>query len=557
MAAYKNPGESSADDNSADKDATDAGQSDANATAPVPTDSDATAPVEAKAATEDAVAAPPLSDIEQLKIENEKLKAQLAEAQVAITNLASGTITVTRQQRNYKPMRNGIAGVFAFLAPFLLILGIIGSWVNNTALDTDKFVARVGPIIDQPAVQTAVSQKLGQELVSVLNLQAKLEPVLPENIKFLAGPIASGANSFVEQQVTKIVASDQFKQSWDTALKLTQAQVAAALEGKNKNLVVENGQVYINLIVVVNNVLQQLSTQLPTVLGKAITIPTLSSDPASIQQATDIVQKYLGVTLPPNFAQIPIMPESDLVAAQNVVKVVDFSTTLMYVLAALFLILAIWISAVRRRTVFLIGAFLALLTGVVFFALRAISKSALGSISDDTLRPAVQEVTTVVFQSLKSGATWLLVIGVIIAIVAYLVGPGRGPKVLRRWVVQGVAIVNSQSRRAASSNDLRLKTRTYLDPLRIGGVVVVIIILFLWTSWTSLWVMLILLILWEVGITLFARSAKLELEEGPPLDDLGDSGSSDGGGDGDKAVDDAPTDSPDGGDDKTKVGISS
>ncbi len=69
MAAYKNPGESSADDNSADKDATDAGQSDANATAPVPTDSDATAPVEAKAATEDAVAAPPLSDIEQLKID--------------------------------------------------------------------------------------------------------------------------------------------------------------------------------------------------------------------------------------------------------------------------------------------------------------------------------------------------------------------------------------------------------------------------------------------------------------------------------------------------------
>ncbi len=458
---------------------------------------------------------PSAADIEQLKRENEELRAQLAEVQVATTNLASGKITVTRPPHNWKPLRNGVAGVFAFLAPFLLILGIIGTWTSNTALDTNKFVARVGPIIDQPAVQTAVADKLGSELVSVLNLQAKLEPVLPENIKFLAGPIASGANNFVQSQVTKIVASSQFKQLWNTALTLTQKQVSDALEGKNQNLQVQNGEVYINLIVVVNNVLQQLSTQLPQVLGKTITIPTIPSDPASIDQATQIVQKYLGVQLPPNFAQIPIMPESQLVAAQNVVKVVDYSTTLLFVLAAIFLILAIWISAGRRRTIFLVGAFLALLTGVVFFALREVGKSAIDSITDPTLQPAVQEAVKVIFQTLKTGATWLLVIGVLIALVAYLVGPGRGPKALRRWTVEGVQIINSQTRRAAGSNDLRLKTAQYLDPLRIAGVVVVIIILFIWTTWLSFIIMIILLILWEIGVTLFARAAKPELEPVP------------------------------------------
>ncbi len=447
------------------------------------------------------------SELEELRAKNRELAEQVQELTRAQQTMAGRQVAPTQYQprKDRRPLRNGVAGVFAFLTALLLVSAVVGSWTTNTALDTDKFVARVGPIIDEPDVRQAVSSQLTTQITDALNLQAKIEPALPQNIKFLAGPIASGADSFIGTQVSNFVDTDAFRTLWDNALRLSQERVAAALTGQDTNLVVVDGTVNIDLISVVNAVLAELSNNLPTILGNSV---QLSIPPdANVTQITAIVQKYLGVELPENFAQIPIMNASDLEAAQTGVQVVSTGNILLFVGALICLILALAISAGRRRTVFVLGMSVALVTGIVFFALRAVNQSTLAGISDPELQTAASTSVRVIFETLRSAATALVIIGVLLALVAYLVGPGRFPVWLRSSTRKAAKKVSQSTQDAATSDRTAAFARTYLDPLRFGAIIVAVLALLIWSSWLSFGIILAVLVIFEVVVTIAAGRA--------------------------------------------------
>ena len=181
--------------------------------------------------------------------ENERLRADLE---------ASATTRVSRRR-----VRRTLAAVLAFLTAFLLVLSVVSTWTSRTALDTNKFAARVGPVIEDPTVKAAISTQIGDELVEVLNLQVRLSTALPPNLQFLAGPLASGAETVVRRQVTKFVNTPAFVRIWDSALRLAHQQVVSTLTGSDKSVQVVNGQVVVNLIAVVDEVLSSLQEQLP------------------------------------------------------------------------------------------------------------------------------------------------------------------------------------------------------------------------------------------------------------------------------------------------------
>ena len=149
------------------------------------------------------------ADAERLAAENEQLRAQL-----------SASTRVSRRR-----VRRTFAAILAGLTALLLVLSVISTWTSRTALDTDKFVDRVGPVVEDPTVRAALATELGNELVQVLDLQSRITPVLPDNLRFIAGPLASGADNFVRQSVTKFVDSDAFVQLWYTALRVAHTQV--------------------------------------------------------------------------------------------------------------------------------------------------------------------------------------------------------------------------------------------------------------------------------------------------------------------------------------------
>lgn len=398
--------------------------------------------------------------------------------------------------------RDALCGILATLAALLLVLGTVGTWTSNTALDTDEFVERVGPIIDQPAVQTAISTELGNQIIETLNLRARIAPALPETLSFLAAPIASGADDVVRAQVAKVVASEQFRVVWYHALAVSQEEVATALTGSNDQLLVVDGVVTVDLVEVVAEVLRRVKAELPNILRESV---ALSLPPnASGDQVREAVSKHLGVDLAPNFANIPIMDASSLESAQTGIKVVDAGAVVFLIGAGILLVVAIGASGGRRRTTLQFGISLALITGVIFFAIRAVNSATVEGIDSETLRPAAEAALDVIFGSLRIYAWSLMVVGLAIALGAYLAGPGKIPAAVRGGVTQA----GRNAGEAAADVDARAQVAANLDRLRIAGVVLAAVVLLFWSTWWGLGVVVALLAVFEVGVSVTAASSK-------------------------------------------------
>src|SRR5207237_8288882 len=117
-----------------------------------------------------------------------------------------------------------------------------------------------------------------------------------------------------------------------------------------------------------------------------------------------LVQQYLGVSLPADFAAVPVMDASSLEAARTGYTVINLSILLLVVVTLLVFVLALVASTDRRRTLCQFGLWVAGITAVVFFTLRALTNATLDGIHDDVLRPALTAAVHEVFRSLRGWA---------------------------------------------------------------------------------------------------------------------------------------------------------
>jgi hypothetical protein len=241
------------------------------------------------------------------------------------------------------------------------------------------------------------------------------------------------------------------------------------------------------------------------VFGTAVSLQVPDNLP--VDQIRSLVEKYLGVTLPPSFAEIPVMDASSLESAQTGYHIINLSVILVLVLTLVAFVLALLASTDRRRTLLQFGLWLAGITAVVFFALRALTNGTLATIKDPVLRPAATEGVHELFSSLRGFAILLFWIGLVLAVVMYLVGPGRYARWLRTTVARGWHWLVGKTRYVATHEGYAGWVAEHVDPLRIGGGIVAAVLLIFLSSWTALIVIGVLLVLYEVGVTIWARSA--------------------------------------------------
>ncbi|MCU0265362.1 MAG: hypothetical protein MUC45_04480 [Actinomycetia bacterium] len=418
-------------------------------------------------------------DLERLRAENEELKAKLAAPAVESRHRA----------------RRVIAAILAFVTGLLLVTSLLSVWTNRTALNTGVFVDRVAPIIDEPAVQELIAREVTTQLFDALDVEQRLETAVPEQLTFLAGPLTSGVQDFTQKQVVKLVGSDAFERVWRQALTLSHQELVDTLEGDNPAIQVNEGQLVINVLPVVNEVLQNLQEQLPTIFGRSVTLPEL--DEATLDQILAQVEQRLGVELPPDFGQVVLGSADDLQTAQTGIQTFKVSVVLLLILTLATLIIAVVVSVDRRRTVLQIALWTAGLSLLVFVVVRSVLRGQVSSVPDELTQQAVRDALIVLLSTLKRNITLMFWIGLVVALVLYLAGPGRFPHWLRGLVGQGAA--------AAGDDRVTAFVHANLDPLRIGGAAVAVLLWFLSPSWTTFLVLGVLLVGYELGVTAVAR----------------------------------------------------
>ncbi|GAA2207699.1 hypothetical protein GCM10009850_031570 [Nonomuraea monospora] len=432
--------------------------------------------------------------------ELERLRAEVAELRGRLEDR-------TRRRRHAHLARRIIAAVLVAVAGFGAVCSAIGLWGARTTLDTERWVATVESLPAHPEVTNAMATYLTDQVFTALHVEQRLAEVLPPRATFLAGPVTGAVHGYTKDLVTRFMGTEQFRTLWTDANRFAHAQILAILEGRSQTVSVSGTTVTLNLLPVVNNLLVTIEQRLPTIFGKRLDLPTLTSGtvPPGLRER---IETAVGVTLPADFAQIRMYDRPMLGQLQEAMLTFKRSVVLLIGGSVLALGLALWISPHRRRTLLQWGLWLSISAVVLTSGLRAVRDQLLALVPEGVYRQGVSVAVYDIFTELRTWGIWLLWAGVVIAAVCYLVGPGRIPVWLRGNAVRGARSGWEAARSAGRNERLRTWTGRYLDVLRVGGIVVAAVVALLLSSWLSLLVVALLLVGYEVLVTLLARGGE-------------------------------------------------
>lgn len=441
--------------------------------------------------------------------ELERLRAEVAELRDRLAATSAQEAAPAEKKKAGSRMlsvRRVLAAFLAALTGLVLVASIVGVWGARTTLNTDKWVSTVSPLPRQPAFNTAMSTYVTDQIFAVAKIQERLADALPPKATFLASPVTSSVHDYVLKRIEQFMATEQFATLWADANRIAQTQIKAILENKSKVVSHTENTVTLNFLPIINNVLATISTELPTLFGKKLELPPLSSGevPPGLREK---IGATLGVTLPQNFGQVTFYRQNELSALQD--AMVTFKRFLVLLLLGTLacLVVALVVSPNRRRTVLQIGMAVVVSVVVLSAVLRAVKHQLLDHVPAGVYRDGVSVAIQTIFRTLRDRGDQLLWLGIGVAILAYLIGPGRGAVSIRRHTMSAGQAVVRTTRTTATSPALRTEASRHRDALQIGGLVVAAVLALLLTSWTSLLVVLVLLACYEIAVTLLARAA--------------------------------------------------
>jgi hypothetical protein len=435
--------------------------------------------------------------------------AELARLRAEVSTLHAQLDRRGRRGATVLALRRVAAAVLVAVAAFTLVAGVVGVWSARTALNTDRWVATVAPLPRDPQVAAAVADYATTQVFRAVDVEQRLRTVLPEQAAFVAAPLTGQLRDAVRRTVDNVLQSDRFQVLWVEINRRAHARAVAVLQGRSDVIVARDNRITIDLLPLINQVLRELSAQLPTLFGRQVTLPDLSSG-AIPENLRVRVQDAVGVPLPANFAQFTVYDSGRLWAAQQALESARRGLVLYLAGALILLILALVISPARRRTLLQLGVWLVVAAVAITAALRAVRTQLLAEVPAGLYRDGVAATLTTVFSGLRARGEQIIWIGAALALLAYLVGPGRLPTWLRRAVARGGRaagrLLRSGGKTAAAHGPGWIAR--HLDLLRIGGLVVALVLALILSSWTALLVTAVVLVIYEVLLTVIAAPGR-------------------------------------------------
>ena len=171
--------------------------------------------------------------------------------------------------------RSLTATVLGLLACVALPLALASAWTSRTVEDTDRFVAAVGPLAQDAAVQAAAEQRLEDAITAAIGLD-------------LEGPLGSAFATALHTVVVKVVESDAFPPAWEAAVSSAHDEAIAVLEGKEP----ADGRISLRLGTLVNTVLGLLDERglLPPSAPTSVEVSLPVMDVADLERARSAYQ---------------------------------------------------------------------------------------------------------------------------------------------------------------------------------------------------------------------------------------------------------------------------
>ncbi len=412
---------------------------------------------------------------------DERAEIEALRAEVARLRERQEAATAAAPARHRFSWRTPVASVLIVLGCVLAPVAVLGAWTANQVSDTNRYVANVTPLIKDPAIQNALTDKITNAIVTQINvpsltsqaagvLNQKGLPRVATLLQSFSGSLNSAVTGFVHTRVHKIITGPRMANAWVQVNRTAHREIVAALSGRgSKSVSVQNGQVTVGLAPFIDIAKQDLASRGLTIVNK---IPEIN----------------------PTFA---LFPSKDLVKAQTAYRLINDLKIVLIVVALLLLIVGVYIARNHRRA--LIGAGLGfaasmLVLGAVLLIIRGVY---LNSVPARVLPgDAAAAAFDILVRFIKTTLRTLLVVGLVVAAAAFITGPSVTAVRTRGGIAAGLGWI----RHLGESHGVRTGpvgtwTYTHRHGLRIGAVALAALLFVFWGRPTAAVVILIAVLL--------------------------------------------------------------
>jgi hypothetical protein len=334
-----------------------------------------------------------------------------------VTTETSPTAVEPAPVQGHGRRRGVLAGISLVLACLTILLATVAVWSHQVAFSTDRFTALASNALDDPEVIDPLAARISAQVVTALDVQSRLEGLLPDRVARIAGPITLALQDGLTRRLETLLAQPRMQQALTRTLAFAHERVMNLLRDRSPAVTDLDGQVVIEVYPALLLALQELQTA--GIIGADVQLPDpATSEPPGVIRG--ILENRLGVTLPADFGTIPIMSVEQLQTAQTVVKAFDIIVIVLIVLAVAFSVLAIWLAARRPRMV----VFLAIGTVIAFLLARLFTNAATDAltttIAAEGLRGAVRSILDATLADFRGWALLILIALGIVAVAAWI-----------------------------------------------------------------------------------------------------------------------------------------
>ncbi|HEX5095008.1 MAG TPA: hypothetical protein VFX21_03310 [Acidimicrobiia bacterium] len=353
-----------------------------------------------------------------------------------------------------------------------LVVGIsaTGLWMRGVVFRESRWKQTIAPLGSDDEVQAALAAWAGTEIRQVIDVKPYLEDILPSGAQGLASPLSFAIEGFIAERAASFFESDQFSELWERSTVRLHSAVLKVLRGDSEAVSVRDGQVVLNLVPILNQVLASISDELSQLLNRDINLPQIDPNtPAS--EAIERLSSALGRELPDDFGQIVVFDSDQLTEVQTTLRWFNSGAIVLGIVAVLLIAATLLVSPHRRRTVISLGVSIAVVTALLRRTTFISQKQVV-----EEVKPQNQAAANAVFDQVlsfyRAVTLWMLAICAVAVFVAWLVGPSRAAVAIRGGVSR------TGHRTADAAGDVSW-LHTYASAARYGVLIVAgLIVLF-------------------------------------------------------------------------------
>jgi hypothetical protein len=377
--------------------------------------------------------------------------------------------------------RTPVAILLIVLGCVLAPISVLGVWAGSQVSNTGRWVATVEPLIHDPAIQNALTEKITAQVTKQVDvpglinqastqLNAKGLPRISSLLTTFSPQIDSAVNGFVTSVVHSVITSQAAANTWVQVNTVAHRGLVKVLSGQgNGAFTVNNNEVVLNLGPFITEVKQALVARGFTVADK---IPNVN----------------------PTFA---LFEAKDLGKAQAGYRLVNTLKIVLPILTVVLLGAGVYVALRHRRA--LIGAALGLAASMLVLAIGLeIARSIyLGSVPSSVLpTDAAAAAYDTLVRFIRQSLRVVLVVGLVVAIGAYFTGPSGVAVRTRSGLKSGTAWIRHYGeRRGVSAGPVGQWTYLHRRILRVAVVALAALILVFWSQPTALVVILLVIFL--------------------------------------------------------------